>query len=1018
MPFRKEKSRKTNSSGRPEKDPEDTLSGKSEEEQQKYYRHAMRKSRGKQEIQTPEKVPPLIEDDDDDSTDTSYSDDEKDEDDEGISSSPPTVGRPPLGDKAMTPNTRSERKRSLRRDQYQREKTSRKRSEAASKRWQMKLVFDRANEPMTDHSSEDDEETQVVQHDVVSLPDEDVLVDHFSERTYRHYKQKLQEHLSVNILVNLDLFVHYCKSHSSILDLDTSSYSLMGNLDQRRIRYHGDGLNKFLVKLRTDYFEKVLVYWLDILLQNKIVASVFEDQGWEIPEQYTPLHYKVELAASRLRSTFLKREQTSNDQRILGTRYVAEVIKVTGLTTQTTGGIQLLATYTNCSRKFAKSVLEAVEGNELETFIGRKTRCDSIHANRYWVDQISDFVLKPENSRAVPGQESISIKYGVRRPKYILRKPRAVIASEFLEANPTCPFKASTIMREFPQNAVTASQKDNKRNVCPYHSNVRRIINALHHNEVAMDVPSSVRGMCRLNMCADESIDESDPVQWNRDCATGKCLHCPAPSIVVPAEKAKKVISVSLWEYGVDEVKKKKQEAKAKAQAKDTKMEVDGESSEGKKKGKKKKVKADGRVFGLFRHVSTIEETAQLLVDKLVKMKSHVYNAYSQWNAHSQNRSSLDDASVITIEDYQQNLEIVYNETPTASVYSANKTSVALYPIVVEYKINGVLHKGAIVFVSDDKLHDMQQVSAFEERMFEIIRSKIPHEIVSWQRWTDGAGHEFRSRFCNSELIRLKKILNLHSLSFEYFEAHEGKNVSDALGSIVKNKVVRIMQEYLHGVRSSRELVELLSVMPDVTAKFSFLHIENFDQIKRVPANERDYIVMPNILKIHSIKAVDGGLLGLEQTCVKCSPSELCTTCVASPPTVVMADEVDDDDSDSEYERLTEDEDASDDGSDIEQEHHETESTNYGYPVWAKYLRSWYPAKVVSPSDIPLSLQHKLQSSEGLIAVYWYGEDRYSLVQRTNTDVLAQNRVDEVRAAVSEQMLIKYNLALSDVHND
>jgi hypothetical protein len=31
---------------------------------------------------------------------------------------------------------------------------------------------------------------------------------------------------------------------------------------------------------------------------------------------------------------------------------------------------------------------------------------------------------------------------------------------------------------------------------------------------------------------------------------------------------------------------------------------------------------------------------------------------------------------------------------------------------------------------------------------------------------------------------------------------------------------------------------------------------------------------------------------------------------------------------------------------------------------------------------------------------------------------LSQNRVDEVRAAVSEHMLVKYNMALSDVHND
>ena len=73
---------------------------------------------------------------------------------------------------------------------------------------------------------------------------------------------------------------------------------------------------------------------------------------------------------------------------------------------------------------------------------------------------------------------------------------------------------------------------------------------------------------------------------------------------------------------------------------------------------------------------------------------------------------------------------------------------------------------------------------------------------------------------------------------------------------------------------------------------------------------------------------------------------------------------------------------------------------------------------MVCPDEISNLLKRKLLHSEELVAVQWYGEDRYSLVQRKNTDILAQNRVDEVRAAVSEHTLVKYNMALSDVRND
>ena len=79
-------------------------------------------------------------------------------------------------------------------------------------------------------------------------------------------------------------------------------------------------------------------------------------------------------------------------------------------------------------------------------------------------EAIKNYVLKPENTRAAPG-ETVSIKYGVRRTKFILQKSRMTIAQEFLSAysDCDCSFKASTVVREFPQNAVTDSSRDRKR---------------------------------------------------------------------------------------------------------------------------------------------------------------------------------------------------------------------------------------------------------------------------------------------------------------------------------------------------------------------------------------------------------------------------------------------------------------------------------------------------------------------------------------------------------------------------
>ena len=54
-------------------------------------------------------------------------------------------------------------------------------------------------------------------------------------------------------------------------------------------------------------------------------------------------------------------------------------------------------------------------------------------------------------------------------------------------------------------------------------------------------------------------------------------------------------------------------------------------------------------------------------------------------------------------------------ENPTSTAYSTNKITLALYPICIEYKVDGVLHKGAVVFISDDKNHDVQLVAAFKD---------------------------------------------------------------------------------------------------------------------------------------------------------------------------------------------------------------------------------------------------------------------------------------------------------------
>ena len=63
------------------------------------------------------------------------------------------------------------------------------------------------------------------------------------------------------------------------------------------------------------------------------------------------------------------------------------------------------------------------------------------------------------------------------------------------------------------------------------------------------------------------------------------------------------------------------------------------------------------------------------------KLKQHIYIANKQWNAHASARENLTTDSLITIEDYQRNIEVEYIEQPTSMAYSSNKLTVVVYPI-------------------------------------------------------------------------------------------------------------------------------------------------------------------------------------------------------------------------------------------------------------------------------------------------------------------------------------------------
>ena len=83
------------------------------------------------------------------------------------------------------------------------------------------------------------------------------------------------------------------------------------------------------------------------------------------------------------------------------------------------GDITSLQSATQTSFVFAKRVLQAISDGTEDSPLKRDVRNDYIKCTQ-WPDEISTFIFQSENSRAMPGKDSVSIRYGVRRPKFLL----------------------------------------------------------------------------------------------------------------------------------------------------------------------------------------------------------------------------------------------------------------------------------------------------------------------------------------------------------------------------------------------------------------------------------------------------------------------------------------------------------------------------------------------------------------------------------------------------------------------
>ena len=262
----------------------------------------------------------------------------------------------------------------------------------------------------------------------------------------------------------------------------------------------------------------------------------------------------------------------------------------------------------------------------------------------------------------------LSVAYKKREPKHLLLKSKPALCNEFLSKNEDINVKKSVLMRDFPRNFVTPTCRDLQRNVCPYHANLRHLLSALHSKNAARFISKSCQGVAFVAMCQSNGSDPMDPLTWDPKCALGECPNCPDLHVDTD-ECISDQVQVNIWRKGTA-----------------------GVDANGK----------DKEIFTLFLDTLTLTDAVSSLQKMATMMKTHIFVAHRQWQFNRSITSKLSPMnSIVTVEDYQQNAEVMLDESPTETNFGKNKIQLAIYPIHSAFKLseNGPVKYSAITFI-------------------------------------------------------------------------------------------------------------------------------------------------------------------------------------------------------------------------------------------------------------------------------------------------------------------------------
>ena len=210
-----------------------------------------------------------------------------------------SVGRPPLNDTVMTPNTLKGRKRELTARKMHSEKVSKARKKAAEVRWQ----HSDSEEPMDPSAVTEPEEVAVSSTSKDTTDSESS--GQYSNRKFRRMKTKLVAMLPKSPLDNLHVFIKSLSNVSGGEKIKADGFQYLERLSARQRRYRAQRIKSVTTECSKEMQVDLLKYWLDKLLSDRYIANILDAASVIIPEELWPKCVLVSRISSNLSSKYL-----------------------------------------------------------------------------------------------------------------------------------------------------------------------------------------------------------------------------------------------------------------------------------------------------------------------------------------------------------------------------------------------------------------------------------------------------------------------------------------------------------------------------------------------------------------------------------------------------------------------------------------------------------------------------------------------------------------------------------------